>query len=158
MSDMTNLILMAFFLGMDGYFIYRFFRTRKYIKVVDRFPTFIYVMMSLLFFSILITMLFDPMNNMLSYVRSGLMLLLVVMFFLARDGIGDEGIVVSGRFIPYSDIKGWDYEEDKKVFRTYYSLGDNNFRTVSFELKNKDAVLELLKEHIQKKYMRMRKS
>ncbi len=102
-------------------------------------------------------------TSLLDWLRLIIMLLCIVAFLLSRDGIGHQGVCSTGRYIPYTEIRNYDYDEKKNKFVVYFTAMDkgknaNDYNlSIDFDLKDAEAVKKLLKTHIGKKYIRMKK-
>ncbi|MBR2991655.1 MAG: hypothetical protein IKF51_09410, partial [Solobacterium sp.] len=139
-------------------------KNRKYIVIKGKNMTrFRMMMLSALMFS-LVTLVAASSN--LDYLRSILMTLALMMLVLARDGLGEDGIVYNFKRLPYYGITRYDYYKTKGAFIVVFQLTgvDKNRNESSmniemqFDLRDTERVMLFLKEKLPKKHMRMKTS
>ena len=85
----------------------------------------------------------------------------IVAYWLAKDGIGEEGYVTNGKFHAWKELTGYDYKDDKKFFNLYLTSSSKkestNVELVEYEFEQKADVLAFMKEKVGNKYKRMKK-
>ena len=85
----------------------------------------------------------------------------IVAYWLAKDGIGEEGYVTNGKFHAWKELSGYDYKDDKKFFNLYLTSSSKkestNVELVEYEFEQKADVLAFMKEKVGNKYKRMKK-
>ena len=164
MGDFWNIIFSVIFGGVAVVMFYRFFRTNKKILIKDRRFSMIRIGFILIGMLTMLAM-FSNQNTTFDYVRSTLTLLCVSALMMARDGIGDEGVVVGGEFYKWKECRAWDTikkEHSMDVFFTLESRNKNKpdqykTKTIEFDEKDMDNVLKFLTLNQGRKKQRMKK-
>lgn len=163
MNVASNLVIIFMFVALGVWVGRGYLLTRNKIVIKDR----LWNLSRILFLGAGVFSMFTllTLHTPLDILRSVITLAVVVLFVFSRDGIGEEGICSFGRFFPYQDVVGYDYKENKKDFSAYFVLNDGKARksneyslAIPFEKDQEEAVKALLKKHIGRKYVRMKKS
>jgi len=100
-------------------------------------------------------------GNMYGYIRFLATLFCIVAFMVNRDGVGERGVVTTGKVIPWSEVTAYDYQMLGKKFYVYFLVnrkgkGERDI-AIPFDGKDKDKVTNYLKKVAGKKYRRMKK-
>lgn len=155
MENFSNYILIVMFAAIAVWLFRGYFKTRNLIYK-DKFWTTYRILFVAAGALCLMTVF--VYTSWLDWLRLGLMMLCVIGFCLVRDGIGEEGIAVSGRMYPWDKIKAYDYAEEKKQLKIYAKTIDGDSPILSLPLdEKKNEILAFLKNKIGKKFTRMRK-
>lgn len=159
--EMFNLFVTAMFIAVAVYLLWGFAKSRGKVKITDRNWSVARILFLVAFLLALVTVFF--VENVYDIVRTVATILALGLFFFIRDGIGEEGVVTLARLIPWDQIRGYDYKENKNMFSVYF-VEDNKTKSntdytlvMNFDLKDAEAVKELLKRCIGKKHIRIRK-
>ncbi len=163
----VNLIMTAIFLGLTIMMLMRWGRSKGKVKIKERqwsMMRMVFLVFGIL--AIISIVLNGNVNTIWDYMRLGSTLAAVTAYLVFRDGIGEEGVVVTGKFVPWNLIRAYDYEDKKNYFAAYVTVEyrdknggstDLDTKEINFEKNNKNAVLKVLKNNIGRKYTRMRK-
>lgn len=167
MNENIKLIINGVFLGLAIMMGLRVFRTKGRIKITDEQPKLVlYLIIALVVLMVLSTIFTYKSNTINDYIRLVLTIVLIVLFYMFHDGIGDEGLSSSGIFYIWDDIKNWDYATKDKGTSIFFTLNnqkpDKNGqvlpRYITFPNTKSKEVVDIIKGAIPKKYKRMRKS
>ena len=164
MGDFWNIIFSVIFGGVTIVMFARFFMNNKKILIKGRRFSGIRIA----FVAIgMITMLamFSSQNTTFDYVRSTITLLCVSGLMMARDGIGEEGVVVGGKFYPWKECRAWDAEKKEHSMDMFFTLESQNknkpdqykTKTVEFDEHDMDNVLKFMTLNHGRKKQRMKK-
>ena len=156
MDQLSNIILTVMFSAIAVWLFYGYSKTRNLIYKDKLWSmTRIFFLIAGLF-CILSALVY---TSALDWIRLAAMLLCVVAFFLVRDGIGEDGFGVMGRFYPFEKVRAYDYGDYKKDQFKVFFIPEGDETPVSVALLNsqKDEILAFLKSKIGKKYTRMKK-
>ena len=164
MGDFWNIVFSVIFGLVAIVMFIRFFMNNKKILIKDRRFSGIRIGFVLIG---LITMLamFSTQNTTFDYVRSTITLLCVSGLMMARDGIGDEGVVIGGKFYTWKDVRAWDVipkEHSMDMFFTIESQNKNKpdqykTKTVEFDEKDQENVMKFMMLNQKRKKQRMKK-
>ena len=162
MNTMSNVVLIVMFGGMGAWLFTGWFRTRGKITIYDRRWTasrILFVVAGVMSFLTLAVK-----STLLDYIRIVCMLFCIISYLLVRDGIGEEGVSCNGSFVPWQEVRGYDFQQDKKNFIAMFAVWDkasvkngDYIMNVSFAQEDKEQVIAFLKKKIGKKYTRMKK-
>lgn len=152
------MILSAIFGALAVYLYIGVFRTWKKLKFKDR----MWNGSRILFLVAMIFLLFTMVayRDAWDMIRMLVMALAILSYLLLRDGIGDEGICIMGRLIPWSSVTAYDYRKDKKKFELFYEANEKkeaSRNVITFEAKDEEEIIKFLKKKVGHKYRRMRK-
>ena len=164
MGDFWNIIFSVIFGGVAVVMFYRFFKTSKKILIKDRRFSGIRIGFVLIGMVTMLAM-FSSQNTTFDYVRSTLTLLCVSSLMMARDGIGDEGVVVGGEFYKWKECRAWDLIKKDHSMDVFFTLESRNknkpdqykTKTVEFDEKDMDNVVKFLTLNQGRKKQRMKK-
>lgn len=144
---------------LEVYIGYLNFKCASKIKIKDRQWTMLRIMM--IVFGILSALEFFGGFSMLLLLRYIVTVAACVIFFFSHDGIGEDGFVSGFHFHSYQEVEAYDIYEQTKWLTVIFVIQKKDHKRkaeeVTFELKNKKAVEQLLKEKIAKKYRRLKK-
>lgn len=155
MDNLSSYILIAMFAAIAIWLFLGYFRTRGIIYK-DR----MWNAHRILFLAagVLCLVSVFVFSSVLDWVRLGLMFVCVIGFLLVRDGVGEEGIAITGRMYKWSDIKAYDYGDFRKnQYRIYIQTNQGDNLNVTMPNEQKKEVLDFVKAKIGKKYTRMKK-
>ncbi|MBQ9154026.1 MAG: hypothetical protein IJ130_09435 [Solobacterium sp.] len=162
MNTGSNIILTVLFGGMGAWLFAGWFRTRNKISIYDKKWSASRILFIVAGVLSLATMYLY--TSVLDFIRIGAMLLCIIAYMLTRDGIGDEGVSCNGSFYPWNVVRSYDFQEEKKSFYAVFSVWDKQSKkngnyqaNINFDLKDEEAVKELLKKKIGKRYVRRKK-
>lgn len=161
MSNISNFIILAIFVGMAFFMTKGYISTKGKVVIRDRKWSANRILFAIA--GVLALSTAFVYQNIWDIVRLVVMLIAIVMYLLTRDGIGEEGIVSFGRFTAWEDVRAYDYKKNKKTFDVFFVLKDSksneeNYTViVNFDLNKEEEVVAYLKEKIGRKYTRMKK-
>lgn len=158
METTSNMILTAIFGGLAIWLLIGVVKTWGKTKYKDRTWTASRILFVVAAAMLVLTAF--AYNDVWDIIRMAVMGAAIVAYLLMRDGIGEEGICTMGSFVPWSQVKSYDYQKRKKNFEVYFELPDKkeDYRaTVAFDAKDEEEIKAFLKAKIGRKYRRMRK-
>ena len=156
-----NYILTALFVAVIVYLLLGYVKAFGKVRITDRnwsVPRILFLVAFLLAF-----LMFFTAQNTYDIVRTVITIIALGLFFFLRDGIGEEGVVSLAHFTPWSQIRSYDYRQDKKAFTVYFveekkSKSNTDYSLVmNFDRKDEEAVKKLLQEACPKKHIRFKK-
>lgn len=158
-SNTFNIILIAALITLDIFLIKSFINQLKYVKITvskfDKMRVVFLISGVLCFISIFLS------SDVYEYIRSIILTFSIFMFAFTFDGIGPKGIVITGRFIKFEDISGYDYTLDEKHLALYFEYLDDRSSTIKesikFPKKDSNQVFDILNERMTKKHRRLKK-
>ena len=157
MDQFSNILLTVIFTALAVWLFYGYTKTRGLIfkdKLWSWSRIFFLVAGVLTLFSALV------FTTVLDWMRLAAMLLCVIGFFLTRDGIGENGFAISGRFYPFDHVHSYDYADYKDQFRIYFVMEGESFdapNVLTLPKTQKEEIIAFLKGKIGKKHTRMKK-
>ena len=166
MNDGLKIFSTVIFFLLAVLMAIRFLKTRGKIKVKDQQPKMMFYLVDILVTLLVLSTIFTyKTNTWLDYVRLAFTVLVIVLFYNVHDGVGDDGVSIQGTNYIWEDIKGWDYASSDKGTTLYFEMHgqkmDKNGKVapkmINFTKENGEEALKMIKEHVQKKYKRMRK-
>lgn len=159
----SNLIMIVLFLGIGCWMAYNNVQANGKLEIYDN--SFGLSKIIFVITGVLALATFFTSREVLDYVRNFCMLFCISMFLMQKDGIGPEGYATLGRYTKYDQISAYDYTEGAKRITVYFAQKNKktgeievNASGVSFPIEKANEVKAYLKEHIGKKYRRMKKS
>ncbi len=162
MNLASNIVLIAMFGGMGIWLFTGWLRTKGKITIYDRRWTAGRILFVAAGVVSLMTLFVyaEPID----YVRIICMLFCIISYILVRDGVGEEGVSCNGSFVPWQEVRGYDFQEEKKGFTTLFAIWDkassksgDYIMNVTFAKEDEEKVRAFLKKKIGKKYTRMKK-
>ena len=166
MNDISNIIISLIFLAFAVLFAIRFIKTRRKVTIKNQQPKMLIYLIAILAILMIISIVITyQTNTIMDYLRLALALIVIIMFYLVRDGLGNDGISVNGAYYTWDDINGWDYAKDDKGTYIYFMANsqkrDKNGKItpkmIFFGKEEGEEAISLLKNKVPKKYKRMRK-
>ncbi|MCI5724174.1 MAG: DUF5673 domain-containing protein [Erysipelotrichaceae bacterium] len=155
-----NLLVTIAFGGFAGVMLYRLFHTKGKIKYAARQWDATKITLMLIVGLTLISMIGTDIT-VLDIIRVIVVIIAVVAYWLAKDGLGEDGYVTSGKFHAWKELNGYDYKDDKKYFNVYLTSGTKNgssrIELVEFDFDQKADVIAYLKSKVGNKYKRLMK-
>lgn len=111
------------------------------------------------------TLIMNPGNTILDYVRIVVTIIAVTVYMMTRDGIGEDGLVTAGKFYPWADVRGWDYEDRKNVRAIYFTVESQNekkpddyvTKELDFAKDDVELLMKFMNMNLSRKYTRMKK-
>ena len=166
MSDILNYILIAVFGSLGIIYFVRYFKNHGRIMIQDQQWSYIRIMFLVLGVLAIMTLVtqHDEMT-FLDYVRVICMIVAVSAYMIVRDGVGETGMVSAGKFYPWSEVRAYDYSEQKNVIEVYFTVesqkkdnpDDYTTKELDFAKTDKDILLRFLEINLGRKYTRMKK-
>jgi len=104
-------------------------------------------------------------NTGWDYFRIAATLLAVTAYLAVHDGVGEEGMVSGGKFFPWSEVRSYDYQEQKNHVAVYFTVesqdekkpDDYTTKELDFSNQDKEVLMKFLKLNLGRKYTRMKK-
>jgi len=164
MNDYLNWILAGAFFAYSIFLIYNYIQYGNKIAIQDKqWNTFRTVFLVLGILSMVA--LTSSGNSASDMARIAATIICAAACMVSRDGIGEEGAGISGRFIQWGRVRSWDYEEEKKSFLLHLTVEPKNpkkkddymTKTLEFDLAQKELVLKFMRLNLGRKYTRMKK-
>lgn len=165
MGDIWNIIFAIVFAAISVYLIYAYIKIRKLIMIPDQ--SFSWLRMSFFLLGILSMLSFvNAQNTYLDYARFIATITCVTMLLVVHNGLGEDGIVAGLHFYQWSELRGWDYLENKNNTDFFFQVESTNkkkkdeytTKTVTFGKDNVDVAMKFLRLNARNKYMRMKKN
>lgn len=162
MNTSSNILLTVLFGGMAAWLYAGWFRTRDKITIYDKR----WSASRILFIAAGVLALATAYlyTSRLDLIRITAMMLCILAYLITRDGIGEDGVSCNGSFYPWNVVRSYDFQQEKKGFYAVFSIWDKQSKkngnyqaNISFDLKDEEAVKELLKKKIGKRYVRRKK-
>ncbi|MBE6130013.1 MAG: hypothetical protein E7185_12180 [Erysipelotrichaceae bacterium] len=165
-KDIFNIVIGVLFVIVGIVMLLRWTRVHKYIMIKDQ--QWGYLRIFVLFIGLLsiATLLMNAANNTTSdYFRIGATLVAVTAFLAVHDGVGEQGIVSSGKFIPWTEIRSWDLKEEKNYVAAYFTVESQDekkpdeytTKELDFANEDKEYLKKFLEMNVGRKYTRMKK-
>ena len=162
MNESSNIVIIIIFAALGIWLLVGFLKTHKEIKIKDNSWNFSRIIFAIAGVMSLITVIFS--QTILDVVRVIATVFCIVMFLLQRDGVGDNGVSSIGSFFPWSDVKAYDVQENGKKTNALFLVEEKTKKKQSeytvqlvFNKKDTQALKDLLKDKIGKKYRRMKR-
>lgn len=163
--DTLNNILLIIFLALLVFLAYQVFIMYKTVKMfatpIKKWK--IAIAIFLLIFDIFSLFIYVDILDMIRIIVSSLV---VFLFLLLRDGIGDEAIFGTATRIYYDDIMAYDFKRTDKTFNVYFLYNDQKDAAkgkgpynlcIEFDLNKEKDVICTLQNKLPKKYKRLKK-
>ena len=153
-------IILAILLGL------RFFKTKGKVKIKDSQPKMMIYLVDILITLMVISTIFTyQTNTFIDYIRLVFTIIVIILFYNLHDGVGDEGVSIQGNNYTWEDINSWDYSNDEKNTTIYFQMYNQKMnknnkivpKMINFTKDNGEEALKVIKEHVPKKFKRMRK-
>ncbi len=164
MGNLFDILMTVVFAAIGGFMFYRAFRTHKKIMFYDKtwggFRSFFALIATIA----LLSMVYGN-NDFWGQTRNIVLLFASMSFLFVRDGIGEEGIVTSGQFLPWSEVRAYDYVLEEKKLTAFFTVESQNKKkpdqystqAIDFDRKNEKQIIEFLNLNIGRKRTRMKK-
>ena len=165
-NDYLNLTVTVIFLILTVMLAVRWFKLRGKITIPDQQWSTIRILFVVIGALSLLSMFSGSQTGLLDYLRVVATIAAVAAYMLCRDGLGESGLVVAGRWYAWNEVKGWDYSEDKKKFTVYFNLGSNSNpsadgygdKELAFAKADQQKVVSQLQAKAGHRYKRMKKN
>lgn len=166
MYENTKILVNLIFVAFAILFAIRLIKNKGKVTIKNQQPkVLLYLIGILVILIILSSIITYQTNTIMDYIRLGLVVIVITMFYLVHDGVGEDGASVNGVFFNWDDFNGWDYSKDEKG-TTVYFMADSQKRdkngkitpkVIFFNKEKGEEAINLLKNKVPKKYKRMRK-
>ena len=142
----------------------RYFRVRGQIIIQDK--TWNGIRIGFGFIEILaLASIFMQGNTLWDYIRIVCMILASTAYMIARDGLGEDGLVHNGHVIPWNKVRAWDKNEKSSVIELFFTLEPTNEKKpdkystieIDFDIKNKEQVDRFMNLNLKRKFTRMKR-
>jgi hypothetical protein len=166
MNGVLNIAISVIFIVLAVMMFIRWGKVKDKIMIRDRQWSIMRMLFVFIGLMTLITLVTNPQQNtILDYVRIVATILAVSAYVLAHDGIGEEGIVVGGKLIPWKHVRGWDMQQDKKVLNYFFEVDSMNekkpddyqLKELDFSSDDKEILKTFMDTNVRGKKMRMKK-
>ena len=155
-----NLLVTLAFGAFAGLMFYRLANTKGKIKYAGRQWDATKITLIVIVGLTLVSLIGNTIT-VFDILRVIVIIVAIVAYWLAKDGIGEEGYVTNGKFHAWKELGGYDYKDDKKFFNLYLTSSSKkestNVELVEYEFDQKADVLAFMKEKVGNKYKRMKK-
>ena len=167
MSDILNIALIVVMSILAVIMFYRFFKIRGRVMIKDQ--QWSYVRILFLFLGVMSIMSFVTAREvltMLDFARIIITVFAVSGYMLVRDGVGETGVTAGGKFYPWSEVRGWDYHDAKRVVEMYFMIESQNdkkpdnytTKELDFSQEDREYLMRFMELNCSRKYMRMKKN
>lgn len=166
MNMYLNLVIAIAFTVFGIFMMIRWAKIHKYIMIQDQQWGYLRIMVLILGLLSMITLVVNTQTNTVwDYLRIGATLIAVTAFLAVHDGVGEEGLVAGGKFFPWSEVRSYDYREQKNHVAAYFTVESQNekkpdeytTKELDFSNQDKEVLLKFLKMNLGRKYTRMKK-
>ena len=157
-----NVIISVVFFILGIIFLLRYMHGKGHVIIKEKSHQFLNgFLICMCFLSAAMLVINYQNNTILDYVRVAITLFLTFIFLMTHDGIGDEGIVFTGKLFPWNEIKAYDTEGIKKTFHVYFIVTNKDdvekTKDLAFDIVDEDDVKKMLEKHIHNKYRRLKR-
>lgn len=165
-ADIINWIIIAIFGVLSIFMIIRFTKLKGKVIIQDQQWSFVRIMFLILGLLTFLNLLMTTKTATLwDYIRLAVTLIAITVYMMMRDGVGEEGMVSGGKFIPWREVRSYDYEEKKRTVAVYFTVESqddkkpDNYTTKELDFANEDKenLFKFLKMNLGRKYTRMKK-
>lgn len=165
-TDIINIVIIAIFGVLSILMLFRFHRLRGKVIIQDQQWSAVRIMFLILGLLTFINLVMTTDSaTLLDYIRLAVTLVAITVYMMMRDGVGEEGMVAGGKFIPWHEVRSYDYEEKKHVVAVYFTVESqnekkpDNYTTKELDFSNddKENLFKFLKMNLGRKYTRMKK-
>lgn len=164
MGDFWNIVFSVIFGAVTILMFARFFMNNKKVLIKDRRFSIIRIGFIIIGMITMLAM-FSTENTTFDYARSVITLLCVSGLMLARDGVGDEGVVVGGRFYPWKEVRAWDSSAKENSVDMFFTIEPQNknkpdqykTKNIEFDGRDKENLMKFMMLNQGRKKQRMKK-
>lgn len=166
MSDTFNIIVGVLFVIVGIVMLVRWVRVHKYIMIKDQQWGYLRIFILFIGLMSIATLLMNMATNTLTdYFRIGATMVAVTAFLAVHDGIGEQGIVSTGKFYPWSQVRSWDLKEEKNYTAVYFTIDSQDekkpdeytTKELDFANEDKEYLKKFLNMNVGRKFTRMKK-
>ena len=166
MGDTLNIMIGTAFSVVAIVMGIRWIRIHKYIMIQDQQWGTLRILFLAMGLLTIATIFINTANNTpLDYFRMGATLVTVTVYLALHDGVGEEGLVSSGKFIPWSEVRSYDYREKEKVIQVFFMVESDDekkpdeytTKELDFSKSDKNVLMKFLKLNLGRKYTRMKR-
>lgn len=165
MNMYLNIAIASAFTVFGIVMLIRWTRIHKYIMIQDQQWGYLRIMVLILGILSMVSLFSTATNTVYDYVRIGATLIAVTAFMAVHDGVGEEGMVSGGKFYPWSEVRAYDYRENKNAVAVYFTVESQNekkpdeytTKELDFSNQDKEVLLKFLKLNLGRKYTRMKR-
>lgn len=165
MNNYVNIALIAGFGIVSVLMLIRWGRVHRKVMIADKaWSTLRMIFLAFGLFSLFL-LIANVEKTTLDYARLITSVILVTVFMMLRDGVGEEGMISAGKFYPWNIVRSYDYEERKNILAVYFTVEStdekkpDNYTTkeLDFALEDKELLMKFLTINCGRKYTRMKK-
>ena len=166
MNDTLNIIIGVVFSVIGVVMMIRWFKIHKYIMIQDQQWGTLRIMILVMGLLTMVTLLLNTANNTaLDYFRMGATMVAVTAFLAVHDGIGEEGMVAGGKFIPWAEVRSYDYRDKKNVVQVFFTVESEDekkpdeytTKELDFAQTDREVLIKFLQLNLGRKYTRMKR-
>ncbi len=165
MNIYVNMVLVAAFLILSVILLIRWSKVNRKVMISDQQ----WSVMRMVFLGIGLLAIFQIMSNTAKsgwdVARMVSTIVLVTVYLILKDGVGEEGLVSSGKFYPWSEVRSYDWEDRKKIVAVYFTVESQDekkpdqYRTkeLDFSQEDREYLMRFLEINCRRKFTRMKK-
>lgn len=166
MNMYLNIAIAVAFTVFGIVMLIRWARFHKYIMIQDQQWGYLRIMVLILGILSMVSLVVNTgTNTAWDYLRLGATLIAVTAFLAVHDGVGEEGLVAGGKFYPWSEVRSYDYREEKNHTAVFFTIesqkedkpDDYTTKELDFSNQDKEVLIKFLKLNLGRKYTRMKK-
>ncbi len=166
MSDIFNIVIGVLFVIIGIIMMVRWARVHKYIMIKDQQWGYLRIFFLAIGLMSIATLLMNIASNTITdYFRIAATMVAVTAFLSVHDGIGEEGIVATGKFYPWSEVRSWDLKEEKNYVAAYFTIESEDekkpdeytTKELDFAKEDQEYLKKFLNMNVGRKYTRMKK-
>lgn len=164
MNFYLNIAMIVGFGALAITMFVKFFRVRGKIIIQDK--TWNGIRMGFGVIEVLAVLsIFMQGNTTIDYFRIVMMVLACTAYMIARDGLGEEGLIHNGHLIPWNKVRAWDKSETGKSIELFFTLEPEDPKKpdkystieIDFDKANKEQIDRFLNLNLKRKYTRMKR-
>lgn len=166
-ADIINIVISIVFFALSIPLFFRWRKLRDKVIIADQqWSTTRIIFLALGVLSFLSLLMQGSSMSMFDIVRLTATVVAVSIYMVVRDGVGEEGLVASGKLIPWSEVRAYDYEQRKNVVAVYFTVesqkedkpDDYRSKELDFANEDKEILMKFLQTNLGRKYTRMKKN
>lgn len=165
MSDIMNYILIGTFSVLSVLMLIRYFKNKDKVFIQDQQWSYIRILFLVIGILSILSFVTLKDQTILDYIRLTVMVVAVTAYMIVRDGIGETGIVVGGKFYPWNIVRAYDYKDLDKVTEVYFTVESTDekkpdqysTKVLDFSKEDREVLLKFLELNHYRKYTRMKK-
>ena len=166
MNMYLNIVIGIVFTAFGIVMMIRWAKIHKKIMIQDQQWGTLRIMVLILGVLSMLTLVMNTATNSgWDYFRIAATLVAVTAYLAVHDGVGEEGLVAGGKFFPWSDVRSYDYQEQKNHVAVYFPVesqdekkpDDYTTKELDFSNQDKEVLKKFLTLNLGRKYTRMKK-